>query len=159
LGYQAGQNLTTGNNNIDIGNPGIAGDANAIRIGTSGVQNRVFIAGINNSLVTGLDVVVNSNGRLGIVMSSARYKKDIQNMGARSRGLLKLRPVTFRYKQDPTGERQYGLIAEEVAQVYPELVSYGPDGKIQSVHYQELIPMLLNELQQQASEIAQLKTS
>jgi len=78
-------------------------------------------------------VVVNSVGRLGIVMSSARFKRDIQDMGTRSDGLLRLRPVTFRYKNDPTGALQYGLVAEEVAKVYPELVSYGPDGKPMTV--------------------------
>ncbi len=61
--------------------------------------------------------------------------------------------MTFRYKQDPQGERQYGLIAEEVARFYPELVSYGADGKVITVHYHELIPMLLNEIQKQAVEV------
>jgi trimeric autotransporter adhesin len=72
---------------------------------------------------------------------------------------MKLRPVTFSYKQDPNSERQYGLIAEEVARVYPELAAYGPDGQIQTVRYQELIPMLLNEPQKQAWQIAQLQIS
>jgi hypothetical protein len=115
IGYEAGQNPTTGNNNIDIGNAGLANDANTIWIGTEGTQKRVIIAGINRSGISGTDVVVNSAGRLGIIMSSARYKKDIRNMGALSDGLLKLRPVTFRYKQDRSNQRQYGLIAEEVA--------------------------------------------
>ncbi len=83
---------------------------------------------------------------------AARYKRDIQPMDERSGGLLKLRPVTFRYKQDPRGERQDGLIAEDVARVYPEPVGHGVDGKIESVRYQELIPMLLNELQKQATK-------
>ena len=87
-----------------------------------------------------------------MVMSSARYKRDIRDMGGRSGGLLKLRPVTFRYKSDPTGALQYGLVAEEVAKVYPELVSYGFDGKPMTVHYLMLSAMLLNELQKQASE-------
>jgi trimeric autotransporter adhesin len=80
-------------------------------------------------------------------------------MGTLSRGLMKLRPMTFSYKQDPNSERQYGLIAEEVARVYPELAAYGPDGQIQTVRYQELIPMLLNEPQKQAWQIAQLQIS
>ena len=70
-------------------------------------------------------------------------------MGERSGALLQLRPVTFRYKQDPSGERQYGLVAEEVAAVYPELVTRTPSGEVQSVRYEELIPMLLNEVQRQ----------
>ena len=82
-----------------------------------------------------------------MVMSSARYKRDIHDMGARSAGLLKLRPVTFRYKNDPARTLQYGLVAEEVANIYPDLVGYGTDGKIETVHYMTLISMLLNELQ------------
>ena len=98
-------------------------------------------------------MVVNNLGQLGIVMSSARYKRDIHDMDEASSDLMKLRPVTFRYKQDPQGERQYGLVAEEVAKVYPELVSYGPDGKPMTVRYLTLIAMLLNELQKQNSEL------
>ncbi len=109
-----------------------------------------FIAGVSNSPVTGgTALVVSSSGQLGIVMSSARFKRDIHDMGATSDGVMQLRPVTFHYKQDPQGERQYGLIAEEVARLYPELVSYGPDGKPQTVRYLELTAMLLNELQKQ----------
>src|SRR5262249_15591370 len=107
--------------------------------------------------ISGAQVTINSNGQLGIVMSSARYKRDIHEMGQSSQGLYSLRPVTFRYKQDPQGQRQYGLIAEEVAKVYPELVTKGADGKVESVQYHELIPMLLNEVQHQQQEIAALK--
>src|SRR5262249_16124863 len=86
--------------------------------------------------------------------SSARYKRDIRDMRERSQGLYHLRPVTFRYKQDPQGPRQYGLIAEEVAKVYPELVVRGSKGEVESVQYQELIPMLLNEVQHQQQKLA-----
>ena len=78
-------------------------------------------------------------------------------MGERSRGLHHLRPVTFHYKQDARGQRQYGLIAEEVAKVYPELVVRGTKGEVESVQYHELIPMLLNEVQHQQQEIVELK--
>jgi len=78
-------------------------------------------------------------------------------VGEGSQGLYRLRPVTFRYKQDPQGQRQYGLIAEDVVKVYPELVTKGADGKVESVQYHELIPMLLNEVQRQQQEIAALK--
>jgi hypothetical protein len=78
-------------------------------------------------------------------------------MEARSQGLYRLRPVTFRYRQDTQGQKQYGLIAEEVAKVYPELVTKGADGKVESVQYHELIPMLLNEVQHQQQEIMGLK--
>jgi Chaperone of endosialidase len=154
LGYEAGFHLTTGGNNVDIGNLGLAAESKTIRIGAG--QSKTFIAGIFGSSIAGGDAVtVNSSGQLGMVMSSARYKHDIHDMDAASSNLMKLRPVTFRYKQDPQGERQYGLIAEEVAQVYPELVSYA-DGKVVTVHYHELVPMLLNEAQKQAEQIKRL---
>jgi hypothetical protein len=90
---------------------------------------------------------VSSSGRLGVLPSSARYKKDIESL-SNSQGLWQLRPVSFRYKQDPS-EKQYGLIAEEVAKVYPELVVRGDKGEIESVQYRELIPLMLNEMQHQ----------
>ena len=153
VGSDAGSNLTTGDNNIDIGNPGVAAESSTIRIGTPGTQTMAFIAGISNSSVIGTALVVSSSGQLGIEMSSARFKRDVHDMGATSDGVMKLRPVTFHYKQDPQGERQYGLIAEEVARLYPELVSYGPDGKPQTVRYLELTAMLLNELQKQNCQL------
>jgi hypothetical protein len=152
IGSFAGDNLTTGDNNIDIGNEGRAAESNTIRIGTKGVQTRTVIAGINNSPVFGSPVVVNIYGRLGIQASSARFKRDIRDMGDASGRLMKLRPVTFRYKEDPAGTPQYGLIAEEVARVYPELVSYGADGKVETVAYHLLPAMLLNEMQKQIRE-------
>jgi hypothetical protein len=112
-------------------------------------QTRTFIAGIATSPLTGSPVVITPSGRLGIVASSARYKRDIRAMGERSKGLYQLRPVTFRYKQDAHGQPQYGLIAEEVAKVYPELVVRGDKGEIESVQYHELIALLLNEAQRQ----------
>jgi len=154
IGYAAGFQLTTGNNNIDIGNSGVAAESGKIRIGTKGTQTATFIAGISGVDVTGgAPVEVTSAGQLGIVMSSARYKHDIRDMGDKSSALLKLRPVTFRYNNDPANTLQYGLVAEEVAKVYPELVVYGPDGKVMTVRYSMLSAMLLNELQKQAVEV------
>jgi hypothetical protein len=146
----AGFNLTTGSNNIDIGSAGVTAESKTIRVGTPGTHTATFIAGISSSAVTGNPVVVSSTGKLGIVMSSARFKRDIRDMGKASADLLKLRPVTFRYKNDPEAIRQYGLVAEEVARIYPELVTYGADGKVQTVNYLTLTSMLLNELQHQA---------
>jgi hypothetical protein len=158
IGSNAGSNLTSGSNNLDIGNPGVAGESNVIRIGTKGFQTRTFIAGISgNPVYVGSPVLVNANGRLGVAVSSARYKRDIRDMGEASGGLMKLRPVSFRYKQDPNGTLQYGLIAEEVARVYPELVTYGDDGKPQSVAYHVLPAMLLNELQKKDAQIVALQ--
>jgi hypothetical protein len=148
IGFNGGFNLT-GSNNIEIGSTGTSADNNTIRLGTQGTQTATYVAGISGTAMTGADVVVSSSGRLGVLPSSARYKKDIQPLNERSQGLWQLRPVTFRYKQDPQGERQYGLIAEQVAKVYPELVVRGDKGEIESVQYRELIPLMLNEMQHQ----------
>jgi hypothetical protein len=150
VGSNAGGGLTTGNNNIMIGNFGAADD-HTIRIGD--VQTSTYIAGISGISVSGgAAVFVNSNGQLGVESSSRRYKEDIQDMGAASKGLLGLRPVTFHYKKpDSDGSKplEYGLIAEEVADVYPELVVRGADGQIESIQYQKLPAMLLNEVQKE----------
>jgi hypothetical protein len=155
IGYQAGWMLRTGNNNIFIGNQGAVAESQTIRVGTA--QTRTFIAGINVAGVSGATVVVDANGQLGIPFSSARYKQDIVPMGASSEGVLRLRPVTFAYKEDAQHVKHYGLIAEEVAAVYPELVTRTVAGEVQTVKYHELIPMLLNELQRQRQELAELR--
>jgi hypothetical protein len=164
LGYEAGINLTTGSNNIDIGHNGVAGDSAVIRIGTAGTQTTAYIAGIENSTVTGSAVYVTSSGQLGVKASSERYKMAIAPMGAQTEKLLQLRPVSFHLKTEPNGELQYGLIAEEVVKVFPELVIRNEQGRIDGVRYDELAPMLLNELQKQqhaaahqAAEIRALK--
>jgi hypothetical protein len=156
IGFQGGA-LTTGDNNIDIGNAGVAAEANVIRIGKQGSQTETHIAGIFNSPGTkkACQVVVQSNAKLGCMASSARYKHDIRNMGTASDKLMKLRPVIFQYKEDSDGVRQYGLIAEEVEKVYPELVIDGSDGRAQTVAYQELPAMLLNEVQKERRQLAQ----
>jgi hypothetical protein len=163
IGYDAGYNVTTGSNNIQIGNQGTASDSGAIRIGIAGTQTSAFIAGIygvTTSASNAVPVLIDSNGNLGTISSSRRYKEDIQDMGDTSSGLLRLRPVTFRYKKpfsDGSQPIQYGLIAEEVAEVYPDLVARTADGQIETVKYQVLDSMLLNELQKQNTTIATQK--
>ena len=156
IGFNGGYNITNSSNNIEIGSLGTSADNNTIRLGTQGTQKATYIAGISGTAMTGADVVVSSTGRLGVLPSSARYKKDIQPMSDRSNRLWQLRPVTFRYKQDPS-QRQYGLIAEQVAKVYPELVVRGDKGEIESVQYRELIPLMLNEMQHQQAALTALK--
>jgi hypothetical protein len=158
IGYQAGTTLTTGNNNIYVANAGAGSEFQTMRLGST--QTRTFIAGIANTSVANDAVVVidTITGQLGTASpSSARYKRDITAMGARTDGLLQLRPVTFAYRDDASGLLRYGLIAEEVAAVYPELVTRTPTGDVQGVRYQELIPMLLNELQREHQEVAGLR--
>jgi hypothetical protein len=149
VGTNAGSNLTYGNNNIDIGNDGMATEGGAIRIGTPGTQTTTYIAGIEATKVTGSAVYVTASGELGVLASSERYKTGITSMGASSEKLKQLRPVSFHLKSDPDGAVQYGLIAEEVNKVYPELVIRDAAGRIQGVRYDELAPLLLNEAQKQ----------
>jgi hypothetical protein len=155
IGFNAGLSLTTGDNNIAIGNAGVAAEANTIRIGD--VQTRAFIAGISGATIaSGVAVLVNSSGQLGTTASSGRFKQDIADMSDTTSRLMRLRPVTFRYKpehDDGSRLRQYGLIAEEVAAVYPGLVASTPDGQAQTVRYHFLAPMLLNEYQKQQRTI------
>jgi hypothetical protein len=157
IGEYAGQNLTTGGSNIDIGSFGVAGESAVIRIGSSAAQIATYIAGITNAKVTGGAVYVTSTGQLGVLASSERYKTEVASMGASSTKLKELRPVTFHLKADPKGALQYGLIAEEVAKVYPELVIRDATGRIEGVRYEELAPMLLNEVQQQAMQIRAMR--
>jgi hypothetical protein len=164
IGMAAGSRLTTGNNNIDIGAAGVSGDSGKIRIGTQGTQTATYIAGISGNHVTGAAVYVTSSGELGVLASSERYKTAITTLGSRTEKLSQLRPVSFHLKTDPKGDVQYGLIAEEVAKVYPELVIRDRVGRIEGVRYDELAPMLLNEVQKQQTklqsleeEVAQLK--
>jgi hypothetical protein len=160
MGQLAGY-YVTGSNNIEIGNKGAAADSGVVRIGTPGTQTATYIAGVSGVNVTGgATVVVNSLGQLGVVSSSRRYKEDIRSMGDASDRLLALRPVRFRYKKaDENGQKpeQYGLIAEEVAKVMPELVVYNQKGQPETVAYQTLAPLLLNELQREHRQVAALQ--
>jgi hypothetical protein len=160
IGYQAGISATTGSNNVHIGNQGTSADNGTIRIGTAGVQTSFYVGGVRG-VTTGngdaVNVVIDSNGQLGTVSSSRRFKEDIQDMGDASRGLMDLRPVMYRYQKpysDGSKPLQYGLIAEEVAEVYPDLVAHSADGQIETVKYQVLDSMLLNEVQRQQAEIS-----
>ncbi len=154
LGYQAGLNVL-GSNNIHIGNTGVSGDSGVIRIGSAS-QTSFFAAGIGAATVSGAAVLIDTaTGQLGVASSSRRFKEDIQDMGEASSGLLRLRPVTFRYKEpfaDGSKPIEYGLVAEEVAEVYPDLVARTADGQIETVKYQVLDSMLLNEVQKQAEQ-------
>ena len=148
LGARAGSNLTTGSNNIDIGANGSGNEANTIRIGKTGTQQRTFIAGISGKIVAnGVGVIINPSGQFGTIQSSARFKDDVKPMDKASEAILALKPVSFRYKEelDPDKIPQFGLIAEEVEKVDPDLVLRGEDGKVSSVRYEAVNAMLLNE--------------
>ena len=167
VGNYAGYILANGSYNIYIGggyNYGGANESNVIRIGSPNQQTASFIAGIRG-ITTGnndaIPVYIDSTGQLGTISSSQRFKKDIDNMGDATSNLMRLRPVTFRYKQpfaDGSEPIQYGLIAEEVGEVYPELVAHSADGQVETVKYQVLDSMLLNEYQKQQKKITEQQT-
>jgi hypothetical protein len=153
LGYATGDLSQAGSNNIYINNHGVSIESNTIRIGDPANQLSAYMAGIYGvTSASGVPVFINSDGQLGTQTSSRRYKEEIREMGDATEALMKLRPVTFYYKHEyDNGPRtlQYGLIAEEVAKVFPELVAYNPDGSPYTVRYQFLSSMLLNEVQKQ----------
>ena len=131
LGHESGKNLSIGTNNIDLGNRGVASESSTIRIGSSD-QTKTFIAGIHGAVLAGGgQVVVNGFGQLGRAASSERFKEEIKPIGNQSDAILALRPVTFRYKKGIDLQRmlQFGLIAEEVEKVNPDLVVRDSDGK------------------------------
>jgi len=169
MGYQAGRNLTTGDRNIYIGNAGgSGGESRRIRIGAVGTHTATFIAGISGVTVPdGVGVIVGNNGKLGTVVSSARFKDETKPMDKASEAILALKPVTFRYKKelDPEGIPQFGLVAEEVEKVNPDLVARDEQGKPYTVRYEAVNAMLLNEflkehrkVEQQEAAITQLKS-
>ena len=163
LGNSAGAALTIGSNNICIGHSGVAAESSTIRIGTAGTQTRAFVAGIRGIMTDTNDamaVLIDSNGQLGTVSSSREVKQDIVALGDASERILGLRPVSFRYKEHAArGDTtpQFGLIAEEVEEVFPELVVYDARGRPETVKYHLLVPLLLNELQRHETEIAALR--
>ena len=161
LGNGAGTNLTTGSNNIDIGYivGGVAGESNTIRIGNSDVTN-TFISGISGTNSPGgVAVFCNSDGKLGVISSSARFKEDIKPIGKASEAILALKPVSFRYKKeiDPQGIPEFGLIAEEVEKVNPDLIIRDREGKPQTVRYEQINAMLLNEFLKEHQTVQELK--
>jgi hypothetical protein len=161
IGANAGINATTGSSNIYIGHAGVAAEGATIRLGTG--QTRAFVAGVRG-VTTGMAdataVLIASDGQLGTVSSSRRFKDDIADMGDASRRLRDLRPVVFRYLDSlAAGARplEYGLIAEEVEEVFPALVARGRDGAPETVRYHVLPALLLNEWQRQERELAALR--
>ena len=176
LGFQAGLNQTTGGNNIYIGDLGFDGEFNVIAIGgipAGDAYQVTYIGGIFGATTvdTGIPVLIDDRGQLGTVSSSRRFKKDIKSMDKASEAILALNPVTFHYKTGAGDAPQFGLIAEEVAAVNPDLVVRDKNGEIYTVRYDAVNAMLLNEflkehkkveaqnrkLQEQETTITQLK--
>jgi HAMP domain-containing protein len=157
LGYNAGSGVTTASNVICIGTPGF------------NVPNTCFIGNIYGQMAGfGTPVYINSGGQLGTSSSSQRFKDNIKPIDKASEVLFALKPVTFRYKKefDPKGIPQFGLVAEDVEKIDPDLVVRDADGKVNTVRYDQVNAMLLNEflkqhrkVEEQQAAIAQLKST
>ena len=153
LGFAAGAAATTGSNNVYIG-AGI--------VGVAGESNACYIASIFGQSVDPTDdlaVFVDGHGKLGTTVSSRRFKRDIKPMDNASEAILALKPMTFHYKNDPKGTPQYGLIAEEVAEVNPNLVVRDKNGQILSVHYDKVWNMMLNEFLKEHKQVEEQQAS
>jgi len=159
LGFFAGSRLTTGSQNINIANIGTAGESGTIRIGDI-AHTRTFIAGIRGVAVSGSPVMVDSSHQLGVAPSSRRFKRDIKPMNQRSEAILALKPVSFRYTKDidPHGTAQFGLVAEDVQKVNPDLVVRDDKGEVYTVRYEAVNAMLLNEFLKEHKTVGELKS-
>ncbi|MBV9009600.1 MAG: tail fiber domain-containing protein [Verrucomicrobia bacterium] len=167
VGTNAGSAVTSGSNNIDLGNLGARGESGHIRIGAAGSQTATFIAGINGVGITGVPVEVSNRGQLGVKPSSARFKEAIKPMGRASEAIFAFKPVTFRYNKEVDQDKtpQFGLVAEDVEKIAPELVVHDEQGKPFTVRYEPVNAMLLNEflkehrkVEEQQATITELKS-
>lgn len=183
LGHQAGAALLTGSSNVLIGfqtgsayigaesnnilvnSAGVAAESGVMRLGTTGVgaglTGKTWVAGVRGVTTDVNDavaVLIDSTGQMGTTSSSERYKDGIQDMSDYSSKLLDSRPVTFIYKSDKSRQRVPGLIAEEFAQLYPDMVVYDSEGRPDTIQYQELPAMLLNEIKKLNVRIAALES-
>jgi trimeric autotransporter adhesin len=151
LGFAAGANVTTANNVICLG-AGVLG---------ANVSNSCFIGNVfNQTSPIGTAVFVNSSGKLGTITSSRRFKEEIEPMAQASEGLFALKPVTFRYKKeiDPQRIPQFGLVAEDVEAVNPDLVVRDQEGKVNTVRYDAVNAMLLNEFLKEHRKVEELSS-
>jgi len=164
VGALAGSGLTTGNDNIYLGSlveppTGVTSESDVIRIGRASAT-ATYIAGISNQTASGgVQVFITNDGHLGTNTSSVRFKEEIKPMDKISEVILGLRPVSFRYKKeiDPQRIPQFGLVAEEVEKVNPDLVTRDKEGKVSSVRYEQINAMLLNEFLKEHRKVQELE--
>ncbi len=164
IGDGAGSALTTSSNNIHIGNSGLLGDSNIIRIGTAGTHTATFISGIRGAttgIPNALTVLIDGNGQLGTISSSKRYKENIEKIDRTwlLERFARIIPVTFSYKQDPESRRTFGMIAEELSDVMPELVIRDKDGNPETIAYHLFTPLLIAVIQNLTERIEKLEKS
>jgi len=164
IGWHAGSATgVDGSDNIYIGaTSGPTGAENgALRIGDPGFVSGCWIAGIFGNATTGVPVYINAFGKLSTTPSSQRFKDEIKPMDKASEAIFALKPVTFRYKKqlDPQGIPQFGLVAEEVEKVNPDLVARDGEGKVYSVRYEAVNAMMLNEFLKEHRTVQELKVT
>ena len=160
IGFKAGLSVTSGSDNIDIGNHGHHDDSQTIRIGTRRIHTSTYVAGISGvSIPEGVGVIIDTKGHLGTVVSSERFKDAIKPMDKASEAIFSLKPVTFCYRHelDPDGIPQFGLVAEQVEKVNPDLVARDEQGKPYTVRYEAVNAMLLNEFLKEHRTVQELK--
>ena len=170
IGAGAGSALTTGNNNICIGTSGITAEANTIRLGNNGTQTATFIAGVRNATMGTSDavtVLIDSAGQLGTISSSKRFKSNVSalNITDISSRIQQIEPVSFHYNSDESQTKQFGLIAEQVESIFPELIIHDKDKQPLTIQY-HLMPALLiaaiqhttHQINDQAANYAELLT-
>jgi len=152
VGFQAGQSLTSGSGNVCIG---------AGVLGVAGESNVTRIRNVYSSVANGRAVYVNSDNQIGTLSSSRRYKEEIKPMDKASQPILALKPVTFRYKKeiDPAQALSFGLIAEEVEKIDPDLVTRDAQGKPETVRYEAVNAMLLNEFLKEHKQVEDQETT
>jgi hypothetical protein len=167
LGTGAGGNYVGAeSNNINVNAVGVAAESNTLRIGLgTGAGHYELsksfihgIRGVTTDVVDAIPVLIDSNGQLGTISSSLRYKENVDDMGSTSERLYDLRPVTFNYKDRYPEFKSFGLIAEEVEESMPELVILDREGLPETVKYLDLIPMLLNEIQKLEKRVKELES-
>jgi hypothetical protein len=170
MGKEAGNSIIDGNDNVVLGHNagiGIVHASRNIAIGSeeagpfADFDDTCFIGSIFGEIVSDpgsqTAVFVDQFNNVGVFNSSRRYKHDIQPMDKASETLYRLKPVTFKFNSDWKGTMQYGLIAEEVAELDPRLVTHGRDGEIESVHYEQINNMLLNEFLKEHKKVEELQ--
>jgi hypothetical protein len=169
VGVAAGFLLGSGSNNIYLGNFGVGNESGTMRLGIPGNTARAFIfgvRGVTTGIANAVPVLIDGAGQLGTTNSSRRFKNEIKPMDKASEAILALKPATFHYKTDSTGTPQFGLIAEEVAEVNPDLVVRDADGELLTVRYDAVNAMLLNEflkehrkVEEQQAAITELRST
>jgi hypothetical protein len=158
VGAAAGTNHQIGDDDLYLANEGVDGENGTIRIGSGGTHAKIFLAatrGVTTGQANAIPVLIDGAGQLGTASSSRRFKHDIKPMDATSESILALKPVMFHYKSDKSGTPQFGLVAEEVAEVNPDLVVRDDKGEIYTVRYDAVNAMLLNEFLKEHKKIAQ----